>query len=305
MEDVKIKNLLRADPPPLQEVIVKSIHKLKIQGYKLEQVSFRLKERDKNLFKTCVGALKNDNKDKAAIWANEIAEIRKIIKFLYHVELAIERVIIRLETIKELSDIVIDLKPALKALHSVSRQLFEVLPDVSSEITRINDVISETLYSTRMTADESIIPISKVTPGGEEILNEVSGFLEQRIAEKLPEPPATPETPEPDKAPVRQMVALAATCSQTINQETDETEDASSQHLFSYKKAEIQELSLKVEEPSLEEVLFEYVKKSRGEIDLMRCSVELEASYKEVEEALRRLGAKGKIKIENRANGGT
>jgi division protein CdvB (Snf7/Vps24/ESCRT-III family) len=50
------------------------------------------------------------------------------------VELAIERVILRLETIKELSDIVIDLKPALKILQSVSQQLFEVLPDVSSEL---------------------------------------------------------------------------------------------------------------------------------------------------------------------------
>ena len=97
---------------------------LRVEHNKLEQASYRLKERDKILFQTCVGALKGKNKDRAAICANEIAEVRKLINFLFNVELAIERVILRLETIKELSEIVIDLKPALKLLQNVSQELF-------------------------------------------------------------------------------------------------------------------------------------------------------------------------------------
>lgn len=275
------------------------MRKLKIQQYKVKQVCFRLNERDKNLFKTCVHALKNHEDDRAIIFANEIAETKKLINFFYHVELAIERVILRLETMRELSDIIIDLKPALRILQKVSRELFEALPDVSSELSRVNDVISETLYSTRIRADPTVIPISKMTKGGEEILEEVSSFLEQKVAEKLPEPPTTLETPQ--EAPVRQMVALAATCSQTISQETVETEAMSSQNLFSFKEAEIQEVSLKVEKQSLEDVLLEYVKKSKGEVDLMQCSVELDASFEEIEKALEALGAKGKIIIETKA----
>jgi len=275
------------------------MRRLKIQQHEIEQVSFRLKERDKILFQTCVHALKNQNKHRATIWANEIAEIKKLMKFLYHIELAIERVILRLETIRELSDIVIDLKPALKMLQKVSKELFEVLPDVSSELSRVNDVISETLYSTRITVDESLIPVNKVTPGGEEILKEVSSFLEQKVAERLPEPPKTLETSE--KVPVKQMVALAATCSQTVGQETVETEVVSSQNLFSLKETELQEVSLKVEKLPLEDVLFEYIKKSKGEVNLMQCSVELDASYDEIEKALQGLGAKGKIRIETKA----
>ncbi|MDH5375656.1 MAG: hypothetical protein OEZ21_01690 [Candidatus Bathyarchaeota archaeon] len=275
------------------------MHKLKIQQHKIEQVSFRLKERNKSLFQTCIGALKSNNKGRATICANEIAEVKKLISFLYHVELAIERVILRLETIRELSDIIIDLKPALRLLQKVSKQLFEVLPDVSSELGRINDVISETLHSTRITADESLIPVNTMTPGGEEILKEVSSFLEQKAAEKLPEPPATIETPE--QAPVKQMVALTAVCSQTVGQQTVETETDSSQDLFSYKTAEIEEVSIRVEKTPLEDALFEYVRKSKGEVDLMRCSLELEASCEEIKEALENLGAKGKIKIEAKA----
>jgi len=275
---------------------------LKIQRSKLEQASFRLKERDRILFQTCIHALNNKNKERAAICANELAEVRKLIKFLYNVELAIERVILRLETIKELSDIVVDLKPALKLLQSVSQQLFEVLPDVSSELSKVNEAISETLYATKITADESIIPVNRKTPEGEEIIKEVSGFLERKLAEELPEPPATFETPETEKTTLKEMVALTANCSQAIGNETvTESGRNSSQTLFSFKKAEIQEFSLKVDKSSLEDVLLEYVKKSDGEIDLKRCSIDLQASYEEIEKALESLGAKGKIKIESKA----
>ena len=246
-----------------------------------------------------MGSLKKNNKERAAMCANEIAEIRKLIKFLYSVQLAIERVVLRLETIKELSDIVVDLKPALKLLQNVSSDLFQVLPDVSSELNNVNDTIRETLYATKMSADESLIPVGKKTAGGEEILNEVSSFLEQKLSKTLPEPPAAFLLSEEKTAPIKEMVALSASSSQMIGRKTtDEIGMDSSQTLFSYKKSEIKEISLTVEKPSLEDVLLEYVRKSNGEIDLTRCSSDLKTSNEEIEKALENLGTKGKIKIE-------
>jgi predicted CopG family antitoxin len=78
----------------------------------------------------------------------------------------------------------------------------------------------------------------------------------------------------------------------------DETGKESSKTLFSYKKAEIKEISLKVEKSSIEDMLLEYVRKSNGEIDLTRCSSDLKTSNEEIEKALENLGTKGKIKIE-------
>jgi len=271
---------------------------LRVQRNKLEQAAFRLKERDKILYQTCIGAIKNKNKERAAICAGEIVEVRKFITFLYNVELAIERVILRLETIKELSEIVVDLKPALRLLQNVSQELFEVLPDVSTELSKVNEAISETLSSTRVTVDESIIPVNRKTSGGEEILKEVSSFLEQKLSTDLPEPPAIAKTPKAERTSLKEMVALATSCAQAASRETVEESGDSSQTLFSYKKAEIQEISLKVEKPSLEDVLLEYVKKGNREIDLTRCSVDFETSHEEVEKALESLGAKGKIKVE-------
>jgi hypothetical protein len=55
---------------------------------------------------------------------------------------------------------------------------------------------------------------------------------------------------------------------------------------------------LKVDNPSLEEVLLDYVRKTDGKIDMTRCSTDLRTSNEEIEKALENLDTKGKIKIE-------
>jgi division protein CdvB (Snf7/Vps24/ESCRT-III family) len=297
MEGLKLRVLGNSTPPPVREVATKSITVLKTQQWKLEQASFRLKERDRVLFESCMGALKKNNREKAAICATELAEVRKLVKFLYNVQLAIERVIMRLETIKELGDIVADLKPALRLLQGVSQELFQVLPDISSELSNVNETIQDTLRVAKITSDENIIPVGNKTEAGEAILTEVTGFMRQKLNESLPEPPV--EAPVAAKTPIRQLVALTATSSQVIERKTtEETGFDPEKSVFTYKKQEIKEFSLKVQNPNLEEVLLDYVRKTNGEIDLGRCSSELQTSNEEIERALESLGTKGKIKIE-------
>jgi division protein CdvB (Snf7/Vps24/ESCRT-III family) len=295
---MQVKSLTNSNPPPLREIAGKSILTLRVQQNKLEQAGYRLTERDKVLFESCMSALKKNNKEKAAICANEISEIRKLIKFLYDVQLAIERVVLRLETIRELSEIVVDLKPALKLLQDVSHDLFQVLPDVSSELNNVNSTISETLCATKISTDPSVIPVDRKTAGGEEILKEVSSFIEQKLVENLPEPPTGPVKEKASS--VKELVALTANCSQRIGRKSvdDGVGEDSSQTLFSYKKSEIKEFSLTVEKPSIEDMLLEYVRKTNGEIDMTRCSNDLKTSNAEIEKALETLGTKGKIKIE-------
>lgn len=252
-----------------------------------------------------MGALKRNNRERASVCANELAEVRKLLKFMYSVQLAIERVVLRLETLRELSDIVVDLRPSLKLLQGVSQELFQVLPDVSTELNNVNSTISETLYATKITSDPNqTIAVGQKTEGGEEILKEVSTFLQHKVADNLPEPPDNVSKAAPKKkaAPVRELVALGASNSHVVGRKTvEEPKRESTQTVFSYKKSEVKEISLTVEKPSIEDMLLEYVRKSNGEIDLTRCSSELKTSNEEIEKALESLGNKGRIKIELRS----
>jgi hypothetical protein len=194
------------------------------------------------------------------------------------------------------------------------------LPDVSAELNSVQTTISETLYATKVTADaDSTIQVGTKTEAGEEILKEVSTFLQQKVEETLPEPPAM--VPAADlmaaskaevkqKAPpMREMVALSATNSSISSRSSQKTFEpvplggfasppASKTSTVTIKKQEIKEITMTVQKPSIEDLLLEYVRKSNGEIDLTRCSTELNTSNSEIEKALESLGNKGRIKLE-------
>jgi len=186
-------------------------------------------------------------------------------------------------------------------LQGVSQELFQVLPDVSSELNNVNSTIQETLHATKLTADENLVPVGKKTEAGEEILKEVSCFMEQKLSETLPEPPISTATPIKEKTPIREMVALTASSSQVFGKKvSEESVFDPEKTLITYRKSEIKEISLKVQKPT-EDVLLEYVRRMNGEIDMGRCSSELNISNEEIERALENLGNQGKIKIELRS----
>ena len=283
-------------PPPLEDAILQTIHQLKVQHVKLEQVTFKLRERDRNLFETCAIAVEKKNKDRAIVFANELVEVRKLLNIVVNAQLAIERVILRLETIRELGDIIVNLKPVLKTLQNITELLFRVMPEIALELEKVNDGISETLAITRIGTPQQVTPFERKTPQSEEILKEVSSFLERRLIEELPEPPASvivPRRAELAKK-VRKMIALAATCS-----EAEVCEPREPQTSLSYKDMEAQSVSFTVQRSSsLEDTLLEYAKRRKGEIDAVQCALELNIPYKDVAEALESLGARGKINIE-------
>jgi len=295
---------LNRNSPPLREVANKSITTLRIQQSKLDQASYRLKERDRILFKACMDAA-TKNRDKASMYATELAEVRRLMKLLSSMHLSIEGVALRLETIRDLGDIMVDLRPHLKLLQTVSSDLGQMMPNVSSELAIVTDTIQETLHVTKLRSDESIITVGQKTDGGEEILKEVSNFIEQKMIQDLPEPPvsAPAKTIKTPQAPIKERIVLSATTGMIGTKEVKGSEFDVSKTLISYKKSEVKEITLEVKQPitkqrTLEEVVLDYVRKYNGEIDLSQCSNELNTSDKEIERALENLGTQGKIKLE-------
>lgn len=288
-------------PRPIGEVILQSTRQLKTQRIKLEQATIRLRQRDEDLFQECIAEISRNRQDRASIRANELAEVRKLLLMITQCQLALERVILRLETIKEVAEIMADLSPALKSLRAVTENLVNVMPDVAHELENINESISDTLATTHLNSSpESIAPLVKNTEAGEQILKEVSSFLEEKLTEQLPAPPVSidPQEVKPQKTQenmTKKMIALSATCSE-ISQSSDDSEE--SQSLFTYKDVHLRSVTVQRQpQPSLEEIVLEYAK-SKGEIDIDRCAHELSVPQDEIEKALESLGKKQKILIQ-------
>ena len=287
-------------PRPIGEVILQSTRQLKTQRVKLEQATIRLRQRDEVLFQECVAEISKNRQDRASIRANELAEVRKLLLMITHCQLALERVILRLETIKEVAEIMADLSPALKSLRAVTENLVNVMPDVAQELENINESISDTLATTHLNSSpELIVPLAKKTEAGEEILKEVSSFLEEKLTEQLPAPPVSidPQEVKPQKTQenmTKKMIALSATCSE-ISQPSNYSEE--SQSLFTYKDVHLRSVTIQRQPQSaLEDTVLEYAK-NKGEIDVDQCAHELSVPQDEIEKALESLGKKQKILI--------
>jgi transcription initiation factor IIE alpha subunit len=227
--------------------------------------------------------------------ANELAEVRKLLKLLTQTQIAIERIILRLETIKELSTIMIDLKPALTALKNVTANLVETMPDIACELDKVNDSIQDTLTVTKLSSEQPITYSNLKTPAGEEILKEVNNAIEQRLTEQLPEPPPSEAIPEPQSTEdkIREMVALAVGCP-----ESSKTKNETSEAVLSIKDVKMQSISLRIKQgETIEEKLLEHIKHCKGQLDLTECAISLKIPPKEVEKTLKKLGEEGKIII--------
>jgi division protein CdvB (Snf7/Vps24/ESCRT-III family) len=270
-----------------------AVPKLKSQQFKLGQVIIKLTTRDKILFKTCALALQEKNNERAAIFANELAEIRKLTKVIYHTQILVERIILRLETLKEFNAAFSDLKPVLTNLQSVTKSLNVFMPQMAIEMERVNESIFEVISMSKLDADKLEVPTDVKTPGGEEVLAEVADFLEEKLTEQLPTPPVSApvmEKPQPQRAQkVRKMVALTASGSEV-------SEPTRTQQFVAFKETEVKRVALTVSE-DLEQSVLEYAKKREGQLDIGECANELKVACGEIEKALETLGVKGKIKI--------
>lgn len=230
--------------------------------------------------------------------ANELAEVRKLINLLSQTEIAIERIILRLETIKELSIVMVDLKPALSSLKNLTTSLVDLMPDIASELDKVNSSIQDTLSVTKVSSEQPIIQTDLKTPGGQEIIREVNAVLEQRLAEQLPEPPVPNAlvSSELPKQKIREMVALVAGCPDSCGDEDEEENIEKSAPVLSIKDVEMQSISLRIENAqSLEDRLLKYIKQRNGQIDVTECALRFKIPPKEVEKTLETLSSKGRI----------
>jgi len=198
------------------------IGELRIQSAKLEQIIFKLKNRDRTLFKMCEEAVRKTDKIRAQMYANEIAKIRELIKTITQSQLAIECVLIRLESFIELHGLISELKPVSKMIQSVSGDVSKVMPGIASEVQQLNCLVSDTLMETKVDFNQPALEslYNSSSESGEAILKEVSEQLEKMIVDNLPVPPST-SINVPSKVLAPMMVAEAIPVSHEVRMKKD------------------------------------------------------------------------------------
>ena len=165
-----------------------AVRQIQVQTAKLEATSTKLRERDAQIFNKVVGSIQKHDTQHASVFANELAEIRKMNKMVTQAKLALEQIVLRLNTITELGDIVVTLTPAMSVIRSVKQGLIGVLPEAENEIGEISGLLSSILVDAGSVGGYSL-NFEAANEDAERILAEASAVAETRMREKFPEIP--------------------------------------------------------------------------------------------------------------------
>lgn len=174
--------------PPLKQRLSNTIYRLQVISHRFNSDVARLEQRGKEFFEKCTEAQVAKDNERAVMYANECAEIRKMARIVLRSEIAIEQVMLRLETVRDFGDVAVQMTPVVSIVHSVKSQLAGIMPQVSYEL----GAIGETLNSLVTEVGDTMGTDYDMVASGEEaqqILREAGAIAEQKMSEKFPELP--------------------------------------------------------------------------------------------------------------------
>ena len=181
------EKLVGASPKPLKSRISEAVTRLRIQSNKLGQTANRMEIRDKRMFGKVVKAVMSKDQERATMYANECAEVRKVAKLIISSQLALERVQVRMETVGDMGDILISVAPAVEVIQGIKDTIRMVVPEVSFELDQIHSMLSETVIEAGHMYDRSYSMDATEEAG--KILGEANAVAEQRVKERFPDFP--------------------------------------------------------------------------------------------------------------------
>ena len=191
-------------PPPMKPRMELAVRRLDLQINKLDQTSERFTQKDKALFTKLVDAYAKHDTAHANIYANELAEVRKMAKLIMNARLALDQITLRIRTCTEFGNLVATLGPAIGVLRSVSTCLSGVVPGAENELGEIGNMLSGLIFDAGLN-NGSTMNFNNVSEDAAKILTEAATVAEQKVSANFPElPPGLPTSSGSVKTPTTQ-----------------------------------------------------------------------------------------------------
>lgn len=189
----RIKNTINP-PPPLRQKLALALYKLRVQGNRLEYTIAKMRDRDQALFEKVVQAQMDKDTTRAAMYAAEVAELRKMIKSLLTAKYAIERVTLRLETVMTMGDVLVGLAPVVGVIRDLRRYLTGLVPEIGLEMAEVGELLESVVTEAGEFTGFMSTPMV-YSEEAKKIMEEAAAIAEQRMKAEFPELPSSFPTP--------------------------------------------------------------------------------------------------------------
>ena len=220
----------------------------------------QLKRRDQELFKKCVEMHKAGDKLRTRMYADECSEIRRIARLVLASQLALEKVIVRLETISHFGDIVTkDMAAIVSLVGEIKGKMSNLIPSIASELHYANTALTNMVAATGQatTFQEETRAMEDETRN---VLLEAASIADERMKDQYAELPSV--EPSSLRTPV---------------------------NAFDDDKVGLSEVQNQV---------YSYAVSQAKRFNIAKCAAELRISEKIVERCLERLVEEGRLSLQ-------
>ncbi len=139
--------------------------------------------RERELFEQVVRAHVERDQERAAMYAEELVELRKSLRKLVHANLLLEGVLYRVEAVKDLQDASKVVLPLREVLAIASREIRGIAPTASDELNKLVNMM-EDLSAEVGNFSGAIITETRLSDEARKILEEASAIAARRRNEK-------------------------------------------------------------------------------------------------------------------------
>lgn len=258
--------------------IAVALREIEAQRKELDALKARLGERRQKLFEITVRSLQEKNKSKAAVYATEHAEVRKVCHVVEASELALTQVSLRLQSITEIGDAMFHMDTAFRSLKQISKEMQGVIPALDAASTDINSTLVETMAQMGQISPNINIDIK--TENSEDLVEQAKKYAEeqsQRLRDSINMMPGKFEEQILRTADDNNMPLLAAG--------DEEDENVVLGTIYSAPK-----------EDKVDFEVLRYAAAHEGALDISRTSQQLGIPQDLVEQSMIHLVAQGKVK---------
>jgi division protein CdvB (Snf7/Vps24/ESCRT-III family) len=173
---------------PLKSRLNASIRRIELENQRLEQASVRFQTRDKLIFNKAVEAYSKHDTASANVYANELTEIRKMAKMILQAKLALEQIILRMQTVTELGDVAVTLLPVVNVVNEVKSGINSITPMAEREIGDIGNLLNGIVVDASMLTGMEI-NFDSLSEDSSKILGEAQTIAETKMNETFPDLP--------------------------------------------------------------------------------------------------------------------
>jgi len=132
------------------------------------------------MFDSTVRAIEKEDEMRARVLAGEHVELQKITRVVNAAEIALLQISVRMETIRDVGDVMYVLSSAFKTVKKIGKQISEVAPNLEQSASEINESLSSILSELGVVTPSVNIGIND-SPG--EIFEKAQKLINERASE--------------------------------------------------------------------------------------------------------------------------